>query len=82
MIYYSVYDSEGKKVADCGAERDAKFLAESRKGTYRTNRLEYKETVTIEPLDNKKLTTIKIGGQEIQIQQHLPESNLSEISIE
>ncbi len=33
--YWSVYDSMGRKVADCGWERDAKRLSESRSGTYR-----------------------------------------------
>ena len=63
MIYYTVYDSNGKKVADCGNERDAKFLANSRKGTYKTNRLEWKETVTIEPLNDKELPTNDVVPQ-------------------
>tara|TARA_B100001939_G_C16809590_1_gene559354 strand:- start:355 stop:684 length:330 start_codon:yes stop_codon:yes gene_type:complete len=33
--FWSVYDSTGKKIADCGWERDAAWLAERRKGTYR-----------------------------------------------
>lgn len=33
--FWSVYDSTGKKIADCGWERDAALLAERRKGTYR-----------------------------------------------
>ena len=28
--YYSVFDSENKKIADCGSERDAVFLIHSR----------------------------------------------------
>ena len=50
MIYYTVYDSKGNKIADCGNERDAKWLAECRNGTFKSNRLEWRETVTIEPL--------------------------------
>jgi hypothetical protein len=34
---WTVYDAIGKKVADCGLERDAKWLAEVRRGTYRKN---------------------------------------------
>lgn len=80
MIYYTVYDDTGKKIADCGIESDAKFLAESRKGTYKTNRLQWRETVTIEPIEKNRITSIKIGGQEIPIQQYLPESELLNVS--
>lgn len=81
MIYYTVYDDVGKKIADCGTELDAKFLSECRRGTYKTNRFEWKETVTIEPLGNKKLTTVKVGGQELPTQQYLSQSELLEVSI-
>lgn len=57
MIYYTVYDSSDKKIADCGDELDAKFLANLRKGTYKTTRLKWNQTVTIEPLQNKQLPT-------------------------
>ena len=57
MIYYTVYDSNDKKIADCGNERDAKFLANIRQGTYKTNRLQWRETVTVESLNNKELPT-------------------------
>jgi hypothetical protein len=50
MIYYTV-------IADCGTEHSAKRLSESRKGTYKTNRLEWKETVTILPLEQSELPT-------------------------
>jgi len=74
LIYYTVYDSKGNKIADCGNEKDAKWLAECRKGTFKSNRLEWKETVTIEPLDPLKIPSIKIGGQEIPLQQKLPDT--------
>ena len=74
MIYYTVYDSKGNKIADCGNERDAKWLAECRKGTFKSNRLEWKETVTIEPLESLKIPSIKIGGQKIPLQQKLPDT--------
>ena len=60
MIYYTVYDEIGNKIADCGAESDAKFLAELRKGTYKTNRLGWKETVTIEKISPLELPTNEI----------------------
>ena len=34
---WTVYDSVGRKVADCGWERDAAILAERRNGTYGRN---------------------------------------------
>ena len=75
MIYYSVFDSQGNKIADCGNERDAKFLANCRFGTYKTNRLHWKETVDIEQISKPTLPSILIGGKEIPIQQNLPESS-------
>ena len=57
MIYYTVFDSGGNKIADCGTEHSAKRLSECRKGTYKTNRLEWKETVTILPLEQSELPT-------------------------
>ena len=60
MIYYTVFDSTGKKVADCGTEEAAKWLADVRQGTYKTNRLEWNQIIDIklsqlelpaEPLD-------------------------------
>jgi hypothetical protein len=74
LIYFTVYDSEGNKIADCGNEIDAKRLAEYRKGTYKSNRMEWKETVTIEPLEPLRIPSIKIGGQEIPLQQKLPDT--------
>jgi len=74
LIYYTVYDSKGNKIADCGNERDAKWLAECRKGTFKSNRLEWKETVTIEPLESLKIPSIKIVVQEIPLQQKLPDT--------
>ena len=47
MIYYTVYDKNGNKLADCGGENDAKWLAELRKGTYKTNRLEWNRTIDV-----------------------------------
>ena len=57
MIYYTVFDSSGNKIADCGTEHSARRLSECRKGTYKTNRFEWKETVTILPLEQSELPT-------------------------
>ncbi len=72
MIYYTVYDSGGKKISDCGSELDAKFLAEQRKGTYRTNRIEgWFHTIEVEPI-NLQLPQILIDCREVEEQQKLP----------
>ena len=71
MIYYTVYDSDGNKIADCGNEKDAKWLADVRDGTYKTNRMKWKETVNVKPL-KLELPCVTIAGQEISIQQKLP----------
>jgi len=72
MMYYTVFDSNGKKIADCGNEKDAKWLAECHKGTYKSNRLEWKETFEISPL-KYELPSITIEGREIPLQQKLPD---------
>ncbi len=48
MIYYTVFDANGNKIADCGDEGDAKWLAECRRGTYKTNRLDWSVTIDVE----------------------------------
>ena len=72
MIYYTVYDSKGYQIADCGNEKDAKWLADCRKGTYRSNRLEWKETFTIEPLEPLRISSSKIERKEVPDKQKLP----------
>ena len=59
MIYYTVFDSAGKKIADCGSESDAKWLSDIRKGTYRTNRLEWTRTIDM-VMDIRELSTSDI----------------------
>ena len=59
MIYYTVYDGDGKKIADCGSESDAKWLSDIRKGTYRTNRLEWTRTIDM-VMDIRELPTSDI----------------------
>ena len=53
MIYYSVYDRDGNKIADCGSEKDAKWLAEVRNGTYRSNRLDWGRTIDMATIDDQ-----------------------------
>ena len=59
MIYYTVYDGDGKKIADCGSESDAKWLSDIRKGTYRTNRLDWGRTIDM-VMDIRELPTSDI----------------------
>ena len=80
MIYYSVYDRDGNKFADCGSEKDAKWLAEVRNGTYKSNRLDWGRTIDMATIDDqyahhfgelKELPTIEVNGQTLQLQQNL-----------
>jgi len=72
LIYYTVYDSGGKKISDCGSELDAKFLAEQRKGTYKTNRIEdWFHTIEVEPI-NLKLCAVSIDCKKVEEQKKLP----------
>jgi hypothetical protein len=73
LIYYTVFDANGKKIADCGNEKDAKWLSDCHDGTYKTNRLDWYETVDVK-LSRLDLPSIGIGGQELPVQQKLPES--------
>jgi hypothetical protein len=59
LIYYTVYDGDGKKIADCGSESDAKWLSDMRKGTYRTNRLDWARTIDM-VMDIRELPTSDI----------------------
>ena len=57
--YYSVFDPDGKKIADCGWERDAAWLAERRKGTYRKTNHELPGPV-VDVTPPKQLPTTEI----------------------
>ena len=57
--FWSVYDSTGKKIADCGWERDAAWLAERRKGTYRKTNHELPGPV-VDVTPPKQLPTTEI----------------------
>ena len=44
--YYSVYDAEGNKYADCGAEKDSITICELHEGegfTYRLSKISHEE---------------------------------------
>ena len=73
MIYYTVFDADSNKIADCGKEEDAKWLADVRGGTYKTNRLDWSQTIDIK-LSKLELPSIQIAGKEIPIQQKLPKT--------
>ena len=75
--YYSVYNPRGEKIADCGMEKDALNLIGMRNrrwdGHYYTF-IPVAQVLDLEPLPQNKLPSIRISGQEITIQQQLPES--------
>ena len=75
--YYSVYNPRGEKIADCGMEKDALNLIGMRNrrwdGHYYTF-IPVAQVLNLEPLPQNKLPSIRIAGQEITIQQELPES--------
>ena len=70
MNYYSVFDKEGKKIADCGSKEDAKMLADMVSGrTYRQIKFINPQTVSVAYIrleDDKQLPA----------QQILPQSEL------
>lgn len=81
--YWTVYTPDGRKYADCGWERDAIRLVEMVPGrTYRkTKYLQDQVIDVIATVDNQlpgqqglPAGKIRVGGQEIEMQQHLPQS--------
>ena len=75
--YYSVFNPRGEKIADCGIERDALNLISMRNrrwdGHYYTF-IPVAQVLDLEPSPQNQLPTVRIAGQEIAIQQKLPES--------
>ena len=81
--YYSVFDPDGKKIADCGIERDAVNLMHSRNkywdGHYFTFNPLPGDIVDVSPgkqlpthdiiVVEKDVEHIEVGGQKIPIQQ-------------
>ena len=70
--YYSVFDPEGKKIADCGIERDAVNLMHSR------NKYWDGHYFTFNPLpgDIVDVASFQIKGQTIPAQQKLPTNEI------
>jgi len=73
---YSVFNPKGEKIADCGILRDAVNLVGMRNARWEGHYYQYKphyQTVDVQPVDFK-LPSITIEGQEIPIQQELPQN--------
>ena len=76
--------STGKVIAHCGDESDARMLCELRptERTYRKQKFIMDQVITISATTDKQLpgqqglppAKITIGGQELEVQQSLPES--------
>ena len=82
--FWSVYE-DGRKIADCGWERDAMHLCSMRPNrTYRKNKYLQDQVIDVTATVDKQLPgqqglpagKIRVEGQELDIQQSLPESEL------
>jgi hypothetical protein len=72
---YSVYNPRGEKIADCGSARDATNLVGMRNARWDGHYYQFKpdyQTIDMEPFPQNQLPSITIEGQEIPIQQKLP----------
>ena len=72
---YSVFNPRGEKIADCGILRDAVNLVGMRNARWDGHYYQFKpdyQTINLEPFPQNQLPTITIAGQEIPIQQELP----------
>ena len=67
--YWSVFDKDGNKIADCGWERDAVLLAKRRGGTYRKIKLMAPQTIDVPHI-------VLAPDLQLPMQQILPESDL------
>ena len=83
--YYSVFDPDGKKIADCGIERDAVNLMHTRNkywdGHYFTFNPLPGEIIDVVsnnrlPSDGRwrKVDYVEVNGQRLDVQQQLPQS--------
>ena len=88
--YWTVYTPDGRKYADCGWERDAARLCQMDPGrTYRKNKYLHDQVIDVTATTDKQLpgqqglppAKIRVGGQELEIQQKLPESELEEFTV-
>ena len=74
---YSVFNPRGEKIADCGSARDATTLVGMRNSKWDGHYYQYKpdyQMIDLKPFPQNQLPTITISGQEIPIQQKLPQS--------
>jgi hypothetical protein len=88
--FWSVYE-DGRKIADCGWERDAMNLCSYRpeRRTYRKNKYLQDQVIDVIATVDPQLPgqqglpagKIRVGGQEIDTQQNLPESELEEFTV-
>jgi hypothetical protein len=85
--FWSVYE-DGRKIADCGWERDAMNLCSMRPNrTYRKNKYLQDQVIDVTATVDKQLpgqqglppAKIRVNGQELDAQQKLPESEYEPI---
>ena len=73
--YFSVFDPNGKKIADCGALRDAVNLVGMRNARWEGHYYQFKPIYNIidvssqQYLSSKEIEFVEIEGQTIPIQQ-------------
>ena len=88
--YWTVYTPDGRKYADCGWERDAARLCQMAPGrTYRKIKYLHDQVIDVTSTTDKQLpgqqglppAKIRVGGQDLEIQQKLPESELEEFTV-
>lgn len=88
--YWTVYTPDGRKYADCGWERDAARLCAMVPGrTYHKNKYLQDQVIDVTATTDYQLpgqqglppAKIRVGGQELDMQQKLPESTLEEFSV-
>ena len=73
--YFSVFDPNGKKIADCGALRDALNLVGSRNKNWEGHYYQFRsvyDTIDVSSkryLSSDKIAVVEIEGQTIPLQQ-------------
>ena len=73
--YFSVFDPNGKKIADCGALRDAVNLVGSRNKNWEGHYYQFRpvyDTIDVSSkryLSSDKIAVVEIKGQTIPLQQ-------------
>ena len=88
--YYSVFDPDGKKIADCGIERDAVNLMNMRNQRWDGHYFMFSplpgDIIDMATIDDQyahhfgerealPIEYIEVGGQKLPTQQNLPQSN-------